>query len=207
MSYFTHLRPEIQALVPDNITTLLDVGCGAGVFSNAIKQRTGCEVWGIEPVAAEAEEARKVLNQVRTGFFEDVIETIDQQFDIICFNDVLEHMPDPYNALKLSLKLLTPDGIIIASMPNILHYQAFFDILTKKDFKYEDAGIMDRTHLRWFTRKSMVRMFEECGYQVKEVHGLDPTPSRKMDLINILSLGYLSEMRYPQFAIIAKLKN
>lgn len=205
MSYFSHLRPEIQALVPVNIKSLLDVGCGAGSFSQAVKARTGCEVWGIEPVAIEAAEAKKILDEVKTGFFEDVFDTIDRQFDVICFNDVLEHMPDPYQTLKLSASLLNPSGIVIASMPNILHYQEFFDILIKKDFKYAESGIMDRTHLRWFTRKSMIRMFEDCGFKVLKIEGLDPTPSRKMSLINILSFGYFSEMRYPQFAVIAEL--
>ncbi len=204
MSYFSHHRPEIQALVPINVKSLLDVGCGTGNFSRAIKDKTGCEVWGIEPVAMEAVEAKKVLDEVKIGFFEDVIDSIDKQFEVICFNDVLEHMPDPHQTLKMCIRVLGPGGIIIASMPNILHYQEFFDILIKKDFKYTDAGIMDRTHLRWFTRKSMIRMFEDCGFDVKKVQGLDPTPSKKMGLINALSFGYLDEMRYPQFALIAE---
>lgn len=206
MSYFTHLRPEIQVLIPVDTKRLLDVGCGAGMFSLAVKNKTGCEAWGIEPVASEAKKAARVLDYVRTGFFEDVVDTIDVRFDVICFNDVLEHMQDPYQALRLSLNLLNPKGMVIASMPNILHYQAFLDIVMKKDFKYTDAGIMDRTHLRWFTRKSMVRMFEECGYEVQDIIGLDPTPSRKMDLISFLSFGYFNEMRYPQFAILARMK-
>lgn len=206
MSYFTHLRPEIQVLIPGDTKRLLDVGCGAGMFSLAVKNKTGCEVWGIEPVASEAKLAAAVLDHVKTGFFEDVVNTIDVRFDVICFNDVLEHMQNPNQALRLSLNLLNPGGMVIASMPNILHYQAFLDILMKKDFKYTDAGIMDRTHLRWFTRKSMIRMFEECAYEVKDVIGLDPTPSRKMDLISLLSFGYFNEMRYPQFAILARMK-
>jgi hypothetical protein len=112
-------------------------------------------------------------------------------------------MPDPYSALKATHRLLAKDGLVIASMPNILHYQEFLEILTKRDFRYTDAGIMDRTHMRWFTKKSMQRMFEEADFEVKDVIGLDPTPSKKMTMISLLSFGYLNEMRYPQFAIKA----
>lgn len=204
MEYFNHLRPEIQRLIPDSVKTMLDVGCGAGRFANAIKNRTGCETWGIEPVVSEAEEAKKILDEVKTGYFEDVFPTISKQFDVVCFNDVLEHMVDPCHTLRLSKDLLSPHGMVIASIPNILHYQEFFDILINKDFRYAESGIMDRTHLRWFTRKSMIRMFEECGFKVLKVHGLDPTPSKKMFLLNLLSFGYFSDMRYPQFAIVAE---
>ena len=205
MSYFTHPRPEIQAIVPADVKKVLDIGCGAGAFGVALKNKLGCEVWGIEPVDEAANEARGVLDKVFTGLFEEVVDQIDQQFDLVCFNDVLEHMPDPWSCLNRTKSLLKPGGIVIASMPNILHYQEFIDILVKKDFKYESAGIMDKTHMRFFTRKSMMRMFEECGYKVIEVKGLDPTPSKKMRLISFLSFGYLEEMKYPQFAVKAGL--
>lgn len=205
-AYFSHLRPEMLAIVPPKVNSVLDVGCGAGVFGQAIKKQKGCEVWGIEPVREPALEAQKVLDKVFIGLFEEAVEQINRKFDLICFNDVLEHMPDPWSCLKKSKELLNESGMVIASMPNILHYQEFFDILFKKDFKYAPHGIMDRTHLRFFTKKSMVRMFGDCGYEVQEVKGLDPTPSKKMTLLSVLSLGFFNEMRYLQFAIKALIK-
>jgi len=206
MSYFTNSRPEILAIVPPGVKTVLDVGCGAGTFATALKDKTGCEVWGIEPVSEVATEAKKVLDNVITGLFDDAIQQVNRKFDLVCFNDVLEHMPDPWSCLKKTRMLLNNGGMVIASMPNILHYQEFFDILFQKDWKYSDAGIMDKTHLRFFTKKSMVRMFEECQYRIIDVKGLDPTPSKKMGLLSLLSFGYFNEMRYPQFAIQATVK-
>lgn len=206
MSYFTHARPEILALVPTNIKSALDVGCGAGTFAKTLKEKTGCEVWGIEPVAEAAAAATKVLDKVFTGFFEAAVPQIDRKFDLICFNDVLEHMADPWSCLNTTKALLNEGGMVIASMPNILHYHEFFEILFQKDWKYTEAGIMDKTHLRFFTRKSMIRMFNECHYKVVSVTGLDPTPSKKMSLLSLLSFGYFDEMRYPQFAVQATLK-
>lgn len=207
VSYYNLSRPEMLELVPTHVKSVLDVGCSEGLFGKAVKEKTGAEVWGIEPVADAAAQAEKVLDKAFTGFFEDAVKKIDRKFDLICFNDVLEHMPDPYSALAYAKKnLLNENGQVNASMPSILHYHEFLQILIKKDFIYADKGIMDRTHLRWFTRKSMIRMFEEAGFTVVDVKGLDPTPSMKMTLISLLSFGYLSEMKYPQFAITAVAK-
>jgi 2-polyprenyl-3-methyl-5-hydroxy-6-metoxy-1,4-benzoquinol methylase len=204
MSYFTHDRPELLPLIPNDTKALLDVGCGAGTFGKNVKKILGCVVWGIEPVREPALEAQKVLDKVVIGLFDEALPQITGKFDAVCFNDVLEHMPDPWDALHKTKNLLNQNGVVIASMPNILHYQEFLDILFKKDWKYKEAGIMDKTHLRFFTKKSIVRMFEDCGYSILEIKGLDPTPSKKMTLISFLTFGYLSEMRYPQFAIKAK---
>lgn len=203
-SYYSMSRPEVLASINADIHSALDIGCSEGLFGQSVKNKFGCEVWGIEPVSAAAVNAAKILDKVFTGIFEDVVPQIDRKFDLICFNDVLEHMADPYSALKTCHSLLNPNGIISASIPNILHYHEFLNILKNKDFEYADAGIMDKTHLRFFTRKSMIRMFEEAGYEVITIKGLDPTPSKKMTLISLLSFGYLSEMRYPQFLIQAK---
>ncbi|GAC1419431.1 MAG: hypothetical protein NVSMB67_09610 [Flavisolibacter sp.] len=206
MSYYSHARPEILANVPFNVKRVLDVGCGAGAFGISLKQKLGCEVWGIEPVSEAAGEAKNVLDKVFIGLFEDCITTIDTKFDLICFNDVLEHMPNPWSSLEKTRRLLSDTGIIMASIPNILHYHEFFEILFKRDFRYSEAGIMDKTHLRWFTRKSIIRMFDECGYKTVNIKGLDPTPSKKMTLISLLSFGFFKEMKYPQFLITAAIK-
>jgi 2-polyprenyl-3-methyl-5-hydroxy-6-metoxy-1,4-benzoquinol methylase len=205
MSYFSHSRPEILAIVPTTVNSVLDVGCGAGTFGSTLKNKLGCEVWGIEPVTGAAKEAEKILDNVLPGLFDEALPNINRKFDLVCFNDVLEHMYDPWDCLMKTKSLLNEDGMVIASMPNILHYQEFFSILFNKDWQYAEAGIMDKTHMRFFTKKSMVRMFEDCQYTVLKIHGLDPTPSKKMDLLSLLSFGYFSEMRYPQFAIQAKL--
>lgn len=204
--YYSNERKELQLLVPPHTQSLLDVGCGTGAFASKIKEKLACEVWGVEPVSSAAQEAAKLIDKTFVGLYDtQMISDIQRQFDAICFNDVLEHMPDPYTILQASKQLLKPDGVIIASLPNILHYHEFSNILFKKDFRYAEAGIMDKTHLRFFTRKSIIRMFEEAGLRIEKVVGLDPTPSKKMSLISLLSFGYFSEMRYPQFAVIAKL--
>lgn len=206
-SYYSLSRPEVQALVPKTTKNLLDVGCSSGYFSEAVKKRLGCCVVGIEPDEASASAAAGRMDKVLNTTVEIALGSLtDQTFDTIVFNDVLEHLINPYQVLSSCKSLLTSNGQVIASIPNILHYHEFLNILFQKDWKYEEAGIMDKTHLRFFTKKSMIRMFEDNGYQVDKVVGLSPTPSKKMTLISIFSFGYFSEMRYPQFAIIASVR-
>lgn len=207
MGYFTNARPEIQTMVPANVKKVLDVGCGEGLFGAGLKQKLNCTVWGIEPNSDAAARAQQHLDKVFPAFFEEALPQIKgEQFDCICFNDVLEHMIDPWQCLKDSKTLLHKDALVIASLPNVLYYHTFFKILLSKDWRYEPSGIMDKTHLRWFTKKSLAHMFEECGYEVLSITGLTPAKTIKMRLLSLLSLGYFSEMKYPQLVVLAKLR-
>lgn len=197
----------MQSMVPSWTTTLLDVGCSSGYFSEAIKKRLGCVVTGIEPDVAAASTAAERMDRVFNTTIELALDKLaGNKFDTIVFNDVLEHLQNPDRILSNCKAFLNTGGCIVASIPNILHYQEFLNILFKKDWKYEEAGIMDKTHLRFFTKKSIIRMFDEAGYAVDKIVGLSPTPSKKMTLLSIFSFGYFSEMRYPQFAVVASLK-
>ncbi len=205
MAYYTNARPEIQELVPSSSQSILDVGCGEGLFGLGLKQKFNCTVWGIEPNAPAATIAKDKLDKVLNTLFDDAIPQLKgQMFDAICFNDVLEHMPDPWSCLHQAKQFLNPQGVIIVSLPNVLYYHNFFNILLSKDWHYQKEGIMDKTHLRWFTPKSMIRMFGECGYSVVSIKGLSPAKTLKMHLLSIISFGYFTEMKYPQFAITAK---
>lgn len=205
MAYYTNARPEIQELVPSASKSVLDVGCGEGLFGLGLKQKHGCIVWGIEPDKKAASIAINNLDQVFDAVFEEAIPQLNgEKFDTICFNDVLEHMPDPWQCLRQARNILNNNGTIIASLPNVLYYHTFFNILIDKDWKYEQEGIMDKTHLRWFTQKSLRRMFEDCGYKVISIKGLSPAKTIKMKMLSLISFGYFDEMKYPQFAVIAK---
>lgn len=207
MGYFANARPEIQNMVPAHVKKVLDVGCGEGVFAAELKQKLNCRVWGIEPNRDAAARAEQQLDKVFPAFFEEALPQINgEQFDCICFNDVLEHMIDPWQCLKDSKTLLHKDAVVVASLPNVLYYHTFFKILLSKDWRYEESGIMDKTHLRWFTKKSLHRMFVECGYEVLSITGLTPANTIKMRLLSLLSLGYFREMKYPQLVVIAKLR-
>ena len=99
------------------------------------------------------------------------------------------------------------NGIVVASIPNIRHYRILIMLLKNKDFKYEKIGIMDETHLRlrFFTKKSMIWLFDTAGYQVTNTVPLQKTKSFKPILLNLFSLGFAgNDISYLQYTIIAE---
>uniref|UniRef100_UPI004049A7E5 methyltransferase domain-containing protein n=2 Tax=Flavobacterium TaxID=237 RepID=UPI004049A7E5 len=121
---------------------------------------------------------------------------------VIYFNDVLEHLIDPYTVLKKIKQKLSLNGVIISSIPNVRYHNTFMNVLIKKDWKYEDYGVMDFTHLRFFTEKSIIRMYEEAGYKIKLSEGINKSRSIKPLLYNIPFLFTQLDIRYPQFATV-----
>lgn len=202
--YYSHSRPEMLALVNAGIKTALDVGCGSGNFGASLKQKFGCEVWGIEPDEASVTEAGKKLDRVIPGVFSlDLPGLEDKKFDVIFFNDVLEHLADPSEVLVSCKKLLGDGGRIIASIPNVRYYPVVLSLLRYKDFKYQNEGVMDKTHLRFFTMKSMKRLFEDAGYEVIRQEGINPGHFKYLNIMNFWLFNSQWDMKYPQFAIIA----
>ncbi len=164
--YYQFSRPEVQKMVPPTAKTILDVGCAAGRLGSELKAKLGAEVWGIENVPDMAKQARNVLDKVYSGDVNEIALTLPpNHFDAIIFADVLEHLPDPSVTLKRLLPTLTPNGKIIISIPNVRHWSVIKGLL-EGQWEYEEAGLLDRTHLRFFTRAS----FEKLLYQV----GLKP---------------------------------
>jgi 2-polyprenyl-3-methyl-5-hydroxy-6-metoxy-1,4-benzoquinol methylase len=203
--YFRYSRREMLAFVPEKVRTSLEVGCGAGNFSRSLRER-GVECWGLEPEMGPLEEARKNGIKCLHGAFDDQYSVIPKYyFDVVVFNDVLEHTTDPWDVLERTKKLLRPGGYVIASIPNILYFPAFVDLLITRDLKYTAGGIFDKTHLRFFTRKSMIDLFESCGFVIEKIEGIHPYKSIKLAIFNLLTLGYFREMKYMQFGLRARI--
>lgn len=184
---------------------ILDVGCSNGAFGRNIKSHFAAEVWGVDINPAAIQEAAKVLDK---AFCFDLATNLDQfedeKFDVIYFNDVLEHMPDPYTLLSRVKNKLKKDGVIVASIPNIRFFRVLSDLLFNRDFRYQDDGVMDRTHLRFFTKKSIVRMFEEQDYKVDVIEPINKSKSMRPWFMYLLTLGLIGrDIFYPQFAVVA----
>jgi 2-polyprenyl-3-methyl-5-hydroxy-6-metoxy-1,4-benzoquinol methylase len=157
--YYDNIRNEMLKYLPKNPKTIIDVGCGNGCFGEFLKNETMAEVWGIEYMDDQATIAKDVLDKVFSGPCEDFIKDLpDNYFDVIYFNDVLEHLVDPYSVLNNVKSKLTKDGVLISSIPNMRYHNTFVRLLFNKDWLYQDFGVMDFTHLRFFTSKSIKRM-------------------------------------------------
>ena len=148
--------------------TVLDVGCGVGLNGAAIK-RTGARVTGLEIVPKSVERARAVLDEVISADITSdaaVREAVGaRRFDLIVFADVLEHMVDPRAVLARFLPYLEEDGQILVSLPNVAAWTVRLGLLAG-NFDYQQSGILDDTHLRFFTRKSAARLCESAGLEV-----------------------------------------
>jgi 2-polyprenyl-3-methyl-5-hydroxy-6-metoxy-1,4-benzoquinol methylase len=186
--YYENPRPEIQQLINKASKTILDVGCGRGKMACEIKTSLQAEVWGIELVKSAAAAAKDRLDHVLIGKVEDNIGQLpDKYFDSIIFADVLEHLIDPLIVLASIKTKLTNDGEIIASIPNVRFWNVVKNLLSGF-WEYEEAGIMDNSHLRFFTRNSIYSLFDKAGFKIKDLYSLRvPNPDLPKELLDALS--------------------
>jgi 2-polyprenyl-3-methyl-5-hydroxy-6-metoxy-1,4-benzoquinol methylase len=163
--YYSHIRHDLIKKIPENACRILEVGCGTGETSEEIKKVLGnqVETVGIEISREAGEIARTKLDHVYIENVEEfnIPETQDN-FDCILYGDVLEHLVDPWSVLSKHVDLLSEDGCVIASIPNISYFKVI-SMLKKNQWTYQDAGIMDRTHLRFFTRPTIIDMFAKAN--------------------------------------------
>lgn len=206
--YFGYMRSEMLDYVPSNAVRILEVGCGEGVFCNALKKE-GREIWGIEIDADSAIKAQAIVDKVLVGAIDDLIPLLPTNyFDCVIFNDVLEHLLTPWETLGNLKKVLSTQGVVVSSIPNLRYVNNLLvNILWNKDFKYNpEGGIMDDTHYRFFTSRSIVRMYEEQGYEIVSHQGIKPCKGRFEKLAIAFSFGLLSDARHKQYATVAKVK-
>ena len=202
--YYELERSEIARLVVGQPKTILDVGCASGFFKRNISW--DCDYHGVEPVHEAASDARGNGITVYEGLYQDVERQIpDARFDLVVCNDVIEHMADPWAFLEGLKKKLAPGGYVIGSLPNVRYLLNLRDLLLRRDWHYVEAGVLDRTHLRFFTLKSARRLFEECRYEIEE---LRPSgPDRFNTLKKILAPFFLplgTDVLYMQMAFRLK---
>lgn len=167
-------RAAVVPLVPAGARRILDVGCWRGAFGREIKrQRPGTFVVGIEADRSAAAIAAGRLDQVIEGQFPNDVDPSLEPFDCVVFNDVLEHLVDPWNALCATRSLLAPGGAVVSVIPNVRHVRAVVPLVLRGRWDYTDTGLLDRTHLRFFTRATMVELFETTGYTVESIAAQD----------------------------------
>lgn len=168
-------RPEVAAILPLGAGSVLDVGCGRGGFGESLRATyPTARLTAIEPVDAMARDAENNYDEVLRGFFPDVLaDRPNERFDVVVFNDVIEHIFDSTTLLSAVTQRLSPRGVIVASIPNVRFLKVSAALLFRGQWEYTDDGILDRTHVRFFTRASITTMFADAGYTVEKMVGLN----------------------------------
>ena len=174
-SYHTNPRVEIMSFLDEPPGTLLDIGCGGGATGVLVKQKfPGTRVVGIEINPSAAEHARRHLDHVICAGIDDVDlarELPGETISTVLLLDVLEHLYDPWRALQRIHGWLTPGTRVIASVPNIRNLATLSDLAGGR-FEYEPNGVLDITHVRFFTRSSLRDLFEQTGFDVRRLEPL-----------------------------------
>ena len=207
--YYQNPRREVIQHVPFKAQRVLDIGCGAGALGYALKEERGVqEVTGVEVVEDVGAKARDVLDHVLVGDIETMaLPFADAYFDCIVCGDVLEHLVDPAAVLRKLGRVLGDDGVIVISVPNV-RYHEVIAMLGSGAWTYMDAGILDSTHLRFFTRSTLAAMVEEAGFEVAELHPLNIYDAQRLprNPDGSLSLGKitihdLDDAEYEEFLV------
>ena len=205
-SYYEWPRTEMLSFVPKEARKILDIGCGSGMFASQLKAERRAEVWGIELSKEASEKARKKVDKIIIGNIEtDTIDLPKNYFDCIIFNDVLEHFRDPWAILQYIKSALVTNGYIVASIPNIRYFTTFKILFFNKEWEYVDSGILDKTHLRFFTQGTIEELFQSSGYKILKIEGINSIQFPwKIRLFNWLLNKKFEDMRYLQFGCIAQ---
>lgn len=204
-NYYTRQFSHIIKLIPDTASSILDVGCGAGLCGKEIRDiglpRT---IVGIEinPVIAKA--AANYMDRIIVEDVENLNMQEDSKFDCIIVADILEHLRDPWTMLRRLRECLSEDGVVIASIPNIRHYKIIKDILRDR-WLYRKDGILDGGHLRFFGISTIKHLFSVSKLDIVKIERLEKAEG-VMKILNKLFMGALREFLTYQYLIVAKKK-
>jgi 2-polyprenyl-3-methyl-5-hydroxy-6-metoxy-1,4-benzoquinol methylase len=201
--YFQHSRADVVARLPRPLGRVLDVGCGVGNVGRELRAQGADRLVGIELDREAAKRAEDVFDRV---FAFDALAAVEQlgneRFDTIVCYDIVEHLYDPAALLEALRQVAAPTGRLHISIPNARHASLLRDLYLKGTFGYETSGHRDSTHIRWFTRRDITRLVEECGWRVDEVATHEFKPYRQ--LLTTLTGGALRELFAVQWFLLAR---
>lgn len=191
---------------------VLEVGCGMGVTLQHILHRfPHAQVHGIE-LCEEVTGFGKLQETIRQGNIEEMaLDYEEDSLDYILFGDVLEHLRDPHAVLKKLRPFLKESGEILASIPNLMHISVLSELI-RGNFTYQDEGLLDRTHIHFFTKNEIERMFDSCGFETMEYISIRVPESSPEETATLQKLTEISgaadekEFRAFQYLVRAKKK-
>lgn len=194
VEYFARARTEIEPLLPKGKyrpLRALEIGCSGGYTLEWLKKTGYCD-WtaGVEPYTELGADIGSVDQFFKIDIEKELPDLPPGSIDLMLCLDVLEHLNNPWEAIRRLNYLLKPGGLLIISVPNIRNYHILFDLAFKGKFDYTESGILDRTHLRFFTRESAIELAESAGAKVTQQIGTETNRLQKR-FLSALGLGDL----------------
>ena len=191
-NYYQCLKAWMLPLIQNGPNVVLDMGCATGNMGKKLLEiGKAKEVIGMELFEAAALEASKHYKKVHVGDVEMMTLDYEAYFDYVICGDILEHLKDPYTVVKRACRWLKPGGSILVCLPNVRNYRVLKALVFRGEWEYVSAGIMDRTHLRFFTKSSLRCMVEEAGFEVYHQHMV--IEGSKKNFFNRATFGLVDE--------------
>lgn len=166
--YYVQEKRFLFHLVPNGPNVVMDLGCAAGRVGKALQESNkAVELFGVELFAPAAAEAKGLYTQVHVGDIEEMNLPYRNVFDVVLCGDILEHLREPAKVVSQIHQWLKPGGRIVCCVPNIRYWRVCKDLVFRGDWQYASEGIMDQTHLRFFTTKSLRKMLTDASFEIE----------------------------------------
>ena len=214
--YYDVLRSEIEPMLPKSYSRVMDIGCGAGVTSKWLKQRcSAVEAIGVEIDIDAARYAGDALDRVIVVDIERDKEFMGEfsgKIDLLLLLDILEHLQDPWSFLQRIKQVVNDQGCIIASIPNIRNVKVILPLVFGGQWRYSKSGLLDKTHLRFFTKKTILELFASAGLTVDMIAPTGPIERNNVKsvtgalafVVNKATRGAITEFIAHQFLVRAR---
>jgi 2-polyprenyl-3-methyl-5-hydroxy-6-metoxy-1,4-benzoquinol methylase len=203
--YYSSKRTDVASLIPQNSRRVLDVGCGFGSLGRMLRARVECEVYGIEVNPAANQHLQGVYAQFWIGNVERMVLPVEPEyFDCVVFADVLEHLTDPWATLARYSTYVRRGGYVVASIPNVRNLGLLYNLVVKGRWRYEQSGLLDRTHLRFFTRNEIVDLFAQSGLEIEEIRANKDRYSLWKRLATAIPTALIPDLAVCQFLVRAR---
>ena len=207
---YTGVRMDVVDLIPESVSRLLDIGCSVGSIGKEVKIKAQhCKVFGIEYDESMAKIAEQAIDGVLISDL-NKIKLLDHyepaNFDCVVAADILEHLLDPWSMLDQIITVLSPGGYIVVSLPNVSHVSTFVSLL-RKEWPYRDRGIHDKTHLRFFSLRNILTMFNSNDIEIVRLERnmrLIEKPHRFNRISKLLNIWPIRDYFTYQYLILVK---